>query len=103
MSLDELTALFAKKFLGLKPTRDRFMKPDGSWMPRWRFAPFTCLEDAFSLLDRVSDAYKLTAASGIFTAEVRVGDRTGRAAGASKSNTITMAIARAIGLEITTE
>jgi hypothetical protein len=99
MNLDDLTALFAKRFLGLKPTRDRFLRPDGSWMPRWRFAPFTCLDDAFVLLDRASDGYTLTNAGGVFTAEVRVGTRTGKATGKPKAKTITLAIAQAFGIE----
>ena len=59
LNLDDLTALFAKRFLGLKPTRDRFMRPDGSWMPRWRFAPFICLEDALLLLERAASEFRL--------------------------------------------
>jgi hypothetical protein len=51
IDVHRLTNLFAGRFLGLRPTRDRFVKPDGSWIPRWRFAPLSRLEDAFSLLE----------------------------------------------------
>lgn len=99
MTLDDLAAVLAKRFLGLRPTRDRFMKPDGSWMPRWRFAPFSRLEDAFLLLDRAASEFTLSKVDGgTFTAEVRIGGRTGRAGGDNKAQTISLAIANAVGM-----
>src|SRR4051794_324769 len=98
MNLDHITALLAKRFLDLRPTRDRFLKPDGSWMPRWRFAPFSCLNDAFLLLDRAEGEFKLSSITGgKFTAEVRIGGSAGLASGDNKAWTISCAIADAIG------
>jgi hypothetical protein len=100
MNVYDVTALFATEFLGLKPTRDRFMKPDGSWMPKWRFAPFTCLEDAFLLLEQSASEFKLSKVEGgTFSVEVRIGGRAGNASGQNKARTISLAIVNAIGLE----
>jgi hypothetical protein len=76
------------------------MKPDGSWMPRWRFAPFTCLEDAFLLLERAASDYKLSKTGGTFSVEVRIGSRIGAAKGADMAHTISLSVASAIGLEM---
>jgi hypothetical protein len=50
-------------------------------------------------LDRAAEGYTLRAAGDTFTAEVRVSSRTGKASGDLKAKTITLAIARALGLE----
>jgi hypothetical protein len=102
MNVNDLTAVFAKRFLGLKPTRDRFLRPNGSWLPKWRFSPFASVEDALLVVDHAASEFKLSRVQGgLFTAEVRIGGRTGKAAGADKARTISCAIADAIGLEIT--
>jgi hypothetical protein len=99
MNDDRLTDLLAARVLGWKPAPDRFLKPDRGWTPRWQFAPFKRIEDAFLLLDRAGD-YTLKFAAGVFTVRVRVGKRTGKAAGDEKARTITLAVAEALGLEI---
>jgi hypothetical protein len=75
-----------------------------SWIPRWRFQPLTRLNDAFQLLDKSGGAFTLTSHKrGYFTAEVCLDNRTGLAVGEPKAATITMAVARAIGLDVPDE
>lgn len=95
-----LTATLVVQVLGWKVAPDRFIKSGRKWMPRWRFAPFSRLEDAFQLLDQAASQYRLEGTQEGFNAEVRVGERTGRASGEQKARTITLAVARGIGLEV---
>jgi hypothetical protein len=99
MTDDRLTDLLATRVLGWKPAPDRFLKPDRGWTPRWQFAPFKRIEDAFLLLDRAGD-YTLRCVAGVYTVQVRVGNCTGKAAGDEKARTITLAVAEALGLEL---
>lgn len=92
-----LTEELAHRILGWKSAPDRFLKAGRGWLPKWRFAPFERLEDAFRLLDS-ADTYVLTKADSSFAAEVWVGSCTGRALGELKATTITLALAKAIGL-----
>jgi hypothetical protein len=104
MNDDRLTEKLAAQILGWKATPDRFIKADRAWTPIWRFAPLTNLEDAFDLLDASDSAYTLaTIAGGSFEAEVRLGGRIGKASGEPKARTITIALARALGLELPDE
>ena len=101
MSDERLEELLAGAILGWKVGPNRFMKSGRSWIPRWRFNPLGSLEDAFLLLHEADAAYKLTVdTAGAFNAEVRIGDRLGIATGNPKPRTITIAIARALGLEV---
>lgn len=96
---DRLKEELAARLLGWKAAPDRFLKSGRGWIPKWRFTPFTRLEDAFSLLDRTGGTYILSVGSnGVFTAEVRVGERIGKAIGEPKARSITLAISRALGL-----
>jgi hypothetical protein len=100
----ELTAELASRIMGWKVTRDRLVKAGRSWLPRWRFAPLHSLEDVFQLLDRAKSDYKLVAVdNGTFTASVRVRGRVGEASGEPKARTITIALAHAIGLQLSDE
>jgi len=97
---DQLTAILAERVMGWRAAPDRFIKPGRSWTPRSRFKPFVRLEDAFLLLDRGGCACLLSITSnGVFTAEVHVGGRTGKASGEPKARAITVAICRALGIE----
>jgi hypothetical protein len=99
MTTERLTTLLAERILGWKVCPDRFVKAGRSWIPKWRFKPFARLEDAFLLLDRASGSYSLSlGADGVFTAEVHVGDRIGKASGEPKALTISLAISRALGI-----
>lgn len=99
---DRLTDELARRVLGWRVSPGRFLTSGRSWEPRYRFEPLKQLEHAFRLLDRAATAYTLTVGKGgdIFTAEVTVEGRTGKATGPAKARTITLALAAAIGLEI---
>jgi hypothetical protein len=101
MNDDRLTEKLAAMVLGWKTAPGRFIKPDRGWTPRWHFAPLTKIEDAFLLLDRIAKHYTLTTDEGEgFRAEVYVGVRVGRASGERGARTVTLALARALGLEV---
>jgi hypothetical protein len=99
MNDDRLKEELARRLLAWKVGPDRFIKSGRSWIPKWRFKPLARLEDAFLLLDRAGGTYVLSVGSdGVFTAEVRVGERIGRASGEPKARTITLAISRVLGI-----
>lgn len=100
MNDDRLTERLAAQVLGWKATPDRFIKAGRSWIPRWRFSPLAELADAFALLDHAANHYTLTGNSSNFAAEVQIGACSGRAVGEQKARTITLAVARALGLEV---
>jgi hypothetical protein len=99
MSDDRLTEKLAVEVMGWKAAPDRFIKSGRCWIPKWRFKPFTRLEDAFLLLGRAGGTYTLSLGSdGVFTAEFRVGEHVGKASGEPKARAITVAISRALGI-----
>ena len=93
---DELAA----RVLGWRAAPDRYIRSGRSWIPRWRFRPCQDIKDAFTLLERAADSFSLKGDSKIFTAEVCVRGRLGKATGEPRARTITTAIARALGLEV---
>jgi len=100
MSDDRLTEELARRVLGWKVGPGRFIKSGRRWIPNWRFNPVARLEDAFLLLDRASGSYSLSFGSDqVFTVEVRVGGRIGRASGQPKARAITLALSQALGIE----
>jgi hypothetical protein len=101
MNDDRLTECLAIRVMGWRTAPGRFIKAGRGWTPSWKFAPLTNLEDAFALLDNAASTYALrTGRDGMFEAEVHVGGRVGNASGESKARTITLALARAVGLEV---
>ena len=97
----ELTELVASRVMRWKICPDRFGKSGKSWIPRWRFQPLVELSEAFQVLDRAADHYSLTKdRHGIFTATVQIGACRGKVSGESKARTVTLAVARALGLEV---
>ena len=101
MAPDQLTAILAERVMLWGVAPGRFLLGARRWLPRWRFQPLVSLEDAFRLLDKIATDYTLTAtADNTFTAVVYVADRIGSASGKSKATTITVVIARAIGLDV---
>ena len=101
MTDDRLTDKLAAEVLGWRTAPGRFIKSDRSWAPRHRFAPLTRLDDAFQLVERAATACKLTMVKGgQFSAEVQVGARIGKASGESNARIVTIALARALGLEV---
>jgi len=97
----QLTDALAVRVMGWKLASGRFVKPSRSWIPKWRFAPLERLEDAFLLLETSRAAYTLTrATTGGFTATVRLVRAEGKASGEPNGRTITLALARAAGIEV---
>jgi hypothetical protein len=97
----QLTVKLATEILGWKAAPGRFIKPGRSWTPSWRFAPLENIAQAFDLLDAGACAYKLSGETdGLFAAEVRVGNRIGRASGSQKARVICAAVERAIGADV---
>jgi hypothetical protein len=94
---DELVA----RALGWRPAPDRYVKASRGWVPRSKFRPLVDVRDAFRLLDAVTADYSLvTTPGGVFAAQVRLGGRTGKAAGEPKARAISLALARAMGLDV---
>lgn len=104
MNDDRLTERLVAQVLGWKVAPGRFIKSDRAWTPSWKFAPLKNLAHAFELLDNAASSYRVAKnVAGNFEAQVRLGRRTGKASGQSKARTITMALARALGLELPSE
>jgi hypothetical protein len=101
MTAEALTAELAQKVMGWNVAPDRFLLGNRSWIPRWRFQPLERLEDAFRLLEKAQpEHYSMGAGTdGVFSVEVRLGGRLGKARDNSKPRAITLAIARTLGLE----
>lgn len=89
----------AQQVLHWRVGPDRFMTRNRSWLPKWRFNPLERLEDAFMLLDHCrSVRYLISQTGGRFQVEVEHDRKIGKAAGLSKPRTITLALARSLGL-----
>ena len=99
MSDERLKEDLASHVMGWKVCPDRFIKSGRTWIPKWRFQPLQRLDDAFLLLDKVGGTYVLSlGAAGVFTAEVRIGERIGKRSGELKARTITLAVSDALGI-----
>ena len=101
MNDDRLTDQLAFRVMGWKSAPDRFVKSGRSWIPRCGDSgPFERLADAFQLLDRAAaNKYTLQRNGRTFTAEIRSDAGLATASGELKARTITLAVARALGLE----
>jgi hypothetical protein len=98
---EQLTAMLAERVMGWRLSPERFLKEGRQWAPRWHFQPLRRLEHALQLLQKADGSYTLTkTADGTLTAHVSVGNRNGVAAGKSEAATITVAVARAIGIDV---
>jgi hypothetical protein len=100
MNDDRLTERLAGQVFKWRVMPDRFIVSGRSWIPRWRFRPLTELADAFRLLDHAADRYSLRRDGATFTAEVHIGSCEGKAAGEHMARTITVAVARALRLDV---
>lgn len=102
MTADQFTALLAERVMGWRVRPDRFMTGGRSWISRWRFQPLKRLEDAQRLLEQAApQKYTLDAVeNGGFRARVRIAGVAGEATAPSQAQAITLAVARAIGLEV---
>jgi hypothetical protein len=100
LTSEHLTAILAQRVMGWGAGPDRFLLGGRGWLPRWRFQPLTNLDDAFQLLDKAASTFTLALKGDTtFSAQVQVKGRVGSAVGLSKAATITVAVARAIGLD----
>ncbi len=100
MTGEGLTSILAER-MGWRLGPDRFLTSRRGWIPLWRFQPLTNIEDAFQLLNVVAGSLVLTTArDGSYTAQVKVGHRTGCASTPYAATSITVAVARAMGLDI---
>ncbi len=102
MTSERLTVILAERVMGWGVGPDRFSTGNGGWKSRWRFQPTCNLEDAFLLLEKAAPAeYSMRGDDrGAFEARVRIHGRCGEACGVQKARTITLAIARALGIEV---
>jgi hypothetical protein len=101
VSDQQITRELALHVMGWKTAPGRFLKPLKSWTPISHFKPLHRIEDAFRLLDQAGAKYRLSAdGKGTFAAEVHVGGRKGKASGSSKARVTTMALAIALGIEV---
>jgi hypothetical protein len=101
---EQLTATLARSVMGWAVGPDRFLKGGRRWAPHWHFQPLRRLENARQLLERTDGKYTLSrAANGRFTASVSIHDRVGTASGRTDAATITVALARAIGIDVPDE
>ncbi len=100
-SVQDLTVTLAERVMGWSAAPERFLLGGRSWVPRWRFQPLTSLEDAFRLLEKAAGTFTLSLkGDGTLSAQVQVKNGAGSAVGTSKAATITVAVARAIGLDV---
>ena len=88
MTEEALTSTLAERVMGWKATPDRFIKSGRSWIPRWRFRPLA------------AEHYTLTRTCSTFAADVQIESCRGKAVGEHKARTITVAVARALRLEL---
>ena len=101
MTDQRLTDELAERALGLRKAPGRYLGSDRSWIPESRFRPLTDVRDAIRVLDAVTSDYSLIRKpGGIFTATVRLAGRIGTAAGESRARAVSLAVARAMGLEV---
>ena len=102
MTPDQLTAILAERVMGWRVGPDRFLMGNRRWLPRWRFQPTENLEDANCLLERVApQEYSISRAQdGRFCVKVGIAAATGEARESPQAKAITIAIARALGIEV---
>lgn len=100
MNHDRLTDELAVNAMGWRTAKDRFLKRDREWIPRWRFQPFCELSSAFELLDHVTDRYTITCVRRTFHVEVRISTRGTKSSGQHLAPTISTAVAEAFGLKV---
>lgn len=100
----DLTDLIACGVLAWTVGPDRYVMSARRWAPRWRFQPLVRIEDAFKALSSVGNSYLIERHA---TGEVSVTVFTDSGSGASTSRSVPRAIsiatARAVGIDIPSE
>jgi len=100
--IEDLNTLLARRVMRWGVAPERFLLGGRAWMPRWHFKPTERLEDAFQLLE-AAGPQKYTMGGdgeGPFWVRVRIGRTTGQARDRSKPLAITLAVARALKLQV---
>lgn len=104
MSGERVVDALAIRVLGWRLAPGRYIKSGRRWIPQWRFQPLTNIDDAFQLLNTGAGSLVLrTAKDGSYVAQVKLGQRMGRASSPNVAASISVAIARAIGLIVPDE
>ena len=95
-----LTDELAERVMGWAVKPDRFLTGNRRWIPRWRFQPAKHIADALQLLTAAApEGYKIVADErGQFNVQTVIGGRTGHAVERLLPLAITLAVARAIGV-----
>ncbi len=102
MTNDALVALLAELVMGWDAAPDRFLMGNRRWMPRWRFQPIERLPDAIRLLEAAAaQRFEFcTNGNGLVSVRVEIRGVTGEAQDRSKSRAITLAIAKALQINM---
>jgi hypothetical protein len=102
MTPQALTKLVAERVMNWTAGPNRFMLGRRKWIPSWRFRPCEIFEHAIQLLDAARPAtYSLGAdRTGRFWATVEIGGVVGEARDRSRPRAVTIAVARAVGIDV---
>lgn len=102
MSTEQLTAILAQRVMGWRVGPDRFLMDKRQWLPRWRFQPTERVEDAYRLLERAApQEFNMDRdQDGRFWVKVCIAGAAGEARESPQAWAITLAIARALGIEV---
>jgi len=97
----QVTAELAKRVMGWRVGKDRFLLPSRSWIKSWKFDPLQNVETALDLVKRANGTCSFdTAGTGLIQAEVKIGDRIARASGRNQARVITYALAEALEIAV---
>ena len=102
MTIETLTDLLAERVMRWRVTPSRFMTANRDWIKRKKFQPTARIGDAFRLLEKAAPerCEMGFCTSGPFCVEVRIAGTTGRARHLSKPLAITLAVSRALKIEV---
>jgi hypothetical protein len=101
MTPERLTEILAEHIMGWSVGPDRFTMGGRRWLPRWRFQPTARQADAFRLLEAAAaEEYTSGSETDGFWAKVCIRGVTGQAHERTQPLAITVAVARAVGLEV---
>lgn len=105
MTEARLTDELATRVLGWRLSANRYLMESRSWRPKWRFQPLERIEDALKLLDAVSpDEFTICFETDRkFYVRVRIAGVLGEARDVVRGRAITLAVARAIGVNDSVE
>ena len=99
-----LTQELAARIFGWRPGPGRYLTGDRRWISASRFRPLNIAADALMLLDQAADDYTLVGGRrGPFKAHVRIGARAVDVTGTQRARTISVAVARALGINVEAE